>query len=386
MYRTILVPLDGSPLAERALPFARTIAEAAGARLLLLRVAIPRDVPDSLTNPEIDESATDADAYLASLTPGLATTVPVQTTVLTGKPADRIVEETQAHPVGLVVMSTHGRSGLGAWVYGSVASAVLRHVAVPVLVIPRDCQSNWSERRPWRILVPLDGSDLSNAALVSATDLARLLGAEICLLSVVVPPTYVPIEGYPNPVAGAVSAGVGSTAEKFLYRIEANLRADGLIVSAQVTESGDPARTIADVARREQADVIAMASHGRSGLARLVMGGVATDVVRQATVPVLLVRPDRGHTPPSNRERTNHTPPRFAPSWTRDSSARLPLSESWCTIRAPLDHDVADQDLFANGAVAALKSGRRDCWLKPVARRTALGPLAPRPYACLDDL
>jgi len=293
VYRTILVPLDGSPLAEHALRFARTIAQASGARLLLLRVTTSADATDPAHHS--GKAPADAEAYLARVASPLTAGPPIETLIVSGQPAERIVAEAQTHSVGLIAMSTHRRDGIASWVQRSLAGEVFRQVAVPVLLIPADCSANWSERWPSRILVPLDGSDLAQEAIVPATDLARALGAELLLLYVVEPTIHHSLVSYPVPDAVAVPDLDASDAERYLHRLAAGSRADGLIVSVKVIPGDDPARTILTVAREAPVDMIAMASHGRTGLERLLMGAVATRVVHRSTVPVLLVRPTAIH-------------------------------------------------------------------------------------------
>src|SRR4051812_34341854 len=118
MYRTILVPLDGSQLAERALPYAQTLAKVHNARLLLVR-AVPGSPAHGVDHGSADASPVrDAEQYLSDIATGVARPFVVETAVFPGNPADSIVEEIGLRQVDLVVMSTHGRSGLGRWVYG----------------------------------------------------------------------------------------------------------------------------------------------------------------------------------------------------------------------------------------------------------------------------
>ena len=289
MYRTILVPLDGSILSERALPYARSLARANGARLVLLRAVEPASISESLLPRDRDKAIADAEAYLAGLFPGPNDASPVTTLVSPGNAGELILEEVRSRDVDLIVMSTHGRSGLSRTIYGSVAERVCHQAPVPVLLVPSACEHAWTSDRPPRILVPLDGSTLAEAALGHVEELAEALGAEMIALRVAEPPEYVRF-AYPDIPEGEVfEVGDVRQAGDYLEAIASRLRARGGHVAARV-ESGAPAATILAVAREENADVIAMATHGRGGLARLMMGSVATGVVQRSNRPVFLVR------------------------------------------------------------------------------------------------
>src|SRR6185437_5734668 len=160
MYRTILVPLDGSNLAERALPYARVLAVASGAKLVLLRALEPSSISGPPVAEDGDKPMADAEAYLAGLFPGPNEASPVVTSVFRGDPGETILEEIRSRDVDLVVMSTHGRSGLSRAIYGSVAERVCHDATVPVLLVPAACEHTWPRDRRLKILVPLDGSTL----------------------------------------------------------------------------------------------------------------------------------------------------------------------------------------------------------------------------------
>jgi nucleotide-binding universal stress UspA family protein len=296
MFRTIVVPLDGSELAERALPYAQTLANAGGGRVVLVRTqpaskAELMDVSGESASTEIPAEDYLADARLRL--PGL----PVQTMIEYGHAGDAIVQTVHEQGADTIVMTTHGRSGFGRWLYGSVADHVLRHAMVPVLLVPAACPYAWSgtggsqPAEPRRILVPLDGSAFGEAILPAAGRLAALLDAEIDLLRAVEMPTS---GGYPYAESLAYVPELLETqqaaAQGYVEDVAARLRAEGRGVTAR-TEVGWPGTVIASVARERQAGVIAMATHGRSGLARVVLGSVATATLQQACAPLLLVRP-----------------------------------------------------------------------------------------------
>jgi len=188
-------------------------------------------------------------------------------------------------------MATHGRSGLGRWLYGSVTDEVLRHANVPVFLVPAMVARPWPADRPPRILASLDGSALAQEVVNPASDLAAALGAELVLVRVAELPVY-PIGPFGEPYAYTSydpSAAIAE-ANAYLEGIAATLRQRGHNVTLEIP-TGFPSQEIATVARERQVDVIAMATHGRGGLARLVLGSVATGTLQRTSVPMVLVRP-----------------------------------------------------------------------------------------------
>jgi nucleotide-binding universal stress UspA family protein len=208
--------------------------------------------------------------------------------VLQGYACAEILDAATARGANLIVMSTHGRSGIGRWLYGSVA-AVLRSARVPVMLISSDVSVAWATDRPLRILVPLDGLQLSKAVLGPAVDLASRLEAELLLVEVVAWPPIVysdPIELLPYDPEEEFAQARG-----YLADMAARLRGSGAGVRCHAGVGQTPAETIVRLARDEHADLIAMATHGRGGLARVVLGSTTTGTLQHARVPLLIVRP-----------------------------------------------------------------------------------------------
>jgi nucleotide-binding universal stress UspA family protein len=295
MFQTILIPLDGSDRSERALPYARRLADASGARLVLLRVVPPTLFPDR-PDPEAEAKAlSDASAYVDAFVPRAEGDPSVEAIAYVGDAVAAIIDEAHARPATLIVMSTHGRSGVSRLAHGSVASEVIRRAQVPVLVVPRHCNRAWSTPAPARLLITVDGSELSHAILPPALDLARLLNADITLLRAVSPVKYIRVEGYEDPVAVPVE-GIGEgEAEDYVNTLATGLRPKHGRIAVRVVEGQNAASAIAYAAQDEAVDAVALATHGRTGLARLVLGSVAVAVVQDATVPVLLMRPAALH-------------------------------------------------------------------------------------------
>jgi nucleotide-binding universal stress UspA family protein len=276
----VLVPLDGSALSAAALPYARAYARAGGHRVVLLHAVAVADaralhgpVALRVARARAGREAVDEAAALDAAAADLARAgVDAEVRIVADEPAAAI-RDAAGGAVAAIVMATHGRGGLGRWLYGSVADAVLRGVPAPVLLVPPTAPGQWPDDRVRRALVPLDGSAHAAAVLPYARAFARAFGAEVVLLRVVPP-------GSPEATAARRELGPPARA----------LAAAGVEVHRSVRR-GPVAPTIAAAARRLPADAVAMATHGRGGLARLVLGSVATGVLRLTDVPLLLVRP-----------------------------------------------------------------------------------------------
>jgi nucleotide-binding universal stress UspA family protein len=275
MYNRILVPLDGSEVAEAALPRAEALARLAPSTLYLLRAAPPEEELAAAT-------------YLETVAARLrARDLVVETLPVPGEPAAMIVWEAVQRHADVIVMSTHGRSGRGRGVLGSVADQVLHRTARPVLLV----QADESPAGPWpcRILVPLDGSELAEDALVHARALAGG-GGEILLYEAIAPTTPGDAPRAENAIAQEMLAETQADAERYLDTVAAAPRAAGYRVRT-AAEHGRPVERIVSYARQEQVDLIVISSHGRSGVARWLLGSVADELVRLGPAPLLLLRP-----------------------------------------------------------------------------------------------
>jgi nucleotide-binding universal stress UspA family protein len=308
MFRNILLPLDGSPFSEHALPLAVDLAVRSGARLHLVQVheaPLAQVYPDGL--PVYDERWDGAiraqtEEYLRSVAQrcmeqaGLS---PV-TELLDGSIAPTIAQYAAEVGIDLITMTTHGRGGISrAWV-GSVADSLVRCGAVPMLLIrPKDQDIDWSPRGDSRhVLIPVDGSELSEGILESAMTLGSLIGARYTLLRIVLPVPFVvgpQIAGVAFDEGGAEQSRL--VAESYLDRLKAQIT--GAEVSTATVFHTIPALGILDFAATHAVDMIAMATHGRGGWSRVALGSVADKVMRGTTMPVLLYRPPSARTGPA---------------------------------------------------------------------------------------
>ncbi|CAN5815126.1 universal stress protein [soil metagenome] len=309
MYHSIVVPLDGSPFSEQALPLACTIAERARATLQLVHVHALSAAPIYIEGlPVIDEqlvsqSRAHAFAYLEQVKARLLTEQPMLNIVI--KALDRAVESLVNEPLGafladhiaasnsdLIVMTTHGRSGLmRAWL-GSVADTLVRLSHIPILLVrPMEDPATFAQPPLFKhILIPLDGSALAEQILTPTLMLGALMQAECTLLHVVEPlfPTYSAFTQTKQVDEVGIQA-----AQRYLADVVKRFGATNPTMTTRALLAQQPAVAILDYAQRHTIDLIALATHARSGFARMWLGSVADKLLRGATPPVLLYRPEQ---------------------------------------------------------------------------------------------
>ena len=313
MFRSLLVPLDGSPFAEHALPLALSIARRAGAELQLVYVhtSPEADYPGHhFLNEEswVSEWKTRHGVYLDDIAQRLraAGARAVTPLVLQGDHGDVagiIGKHAIAAGTGLVVMTTHARGTMERLWLGSVADQLIRETARPLLLVrPTEGPADLSADKYLKhILIPLDGTPLAEQILEPAIALGEGMGPEYTLLRVNRPvaPIHYPPEGAmaaPLPTGmsqqlARVETEVRLKAEEYLDEVAQRLRGRLLRVRTKIVEEAQPALAVMETAQQLPADLIAMQTHGRRGLARLVLGSVADKVLRGSAVPLLLQRP-----------------------------------------------------------------------------------------------
>lgn len=324
----VVVPLDGSPAAEAALPVALGLARALGAAVELVHV---HDVPISATSARagllgVAEAAAaqraEREATLGALAERLrqagggAAAPSVHPVVLQGSDATDALLAHLAHaPVApdaatapgagaartVVVMTTHARGLLARSVLGSVADRLAREADVPVVLVPPAADGvaapgTGAATAPWtlrRALVPIDGSAVAREILERLTALPELHGVEVLLLQVLVPTG---VGGLVPPTAMLDAEALDEEVDAARTTLDAaagRLAERGFPARAEVVVAADVAGAIVERARTAGADLIAMASRGHGGLRRLALGSTADAVVRRAHRPVLLVHPRR---------------------------------------------------------------------------------------------
>jgi len=320
MFQRILVPLDGSVRAEHAILIAKRIARATGGAIILLRIVPPRldhtpslIVPSPFKEELLQDTLAQVSSYLADVVSStIGEEIKTEIHALSGIPMHGILTFAQKNKIDLIVLCSHGYTGFKRWALGSVAQHIVRHSAVPLLLVreggPQPATQLADASHPLRALVALDGSSLAEATLVPTIHLAAALSAprsgEVHLLSVVTPPTK------PQELLDEVELQDRALHASATYL---NLLADelsmtlatelGVKIITSVTMSDDVADTLireAELGEESGAfqayDLLALATHGRSGLERWMMGSITEWVLHGSKLPLLIVRPQRQQT------------------------------------------------------------------------------------------
>lgn len=301
MFRKLLVPLDRSPLAEQAVGQAVAIAKRSNAGIDLVLVHVPTPI-DGLTDDEFyGRQWRDELDYLGSIAKEIEVGSNIVSTFAApeGDVVDEICRRAIEVDADLVVMTTHGRTGLSrAWL-GSIADGVMRHAKMPVLML-RPVEGKTSTHVSHgvfrHLLVTLDGSSLSEEILSPALALAKAEGARVTLLRIIPPvPVVLPDAGFiasysPSIPDTALTQAIVDEAKAHLTILSRNVAAQDFEVDAHVMVSSHVANAIIDFSVTHGVDLVALSTHGR-GASRFVMGSVADKVIRASRLPVLLQRP-----------------------------------------------------------------------------------------------
>jgi len=303
MFSKILLPLDRSSLAEQAIGPAASIARGSHAVIDVVLVHEPFPFAGYTDIPWDGQDEKAENKYVDAIAAELKSGANVSSTfaVMRGPPPERICQRVRDTGANLIVMTSHGRTGFSrAWL-GSVADAVMRNSAVPVLMLRPErglTRRGMTEKSIKRILVPLDSSPLANVVIPAAIALAHATHATISIVRVVpIVPIITPIDAtmpitnFPLiPDAVATQQLVDETVKQ-VEEVARRLQEDGGVsVDAHVVVSEHVANAIVDFAATHNVDVIAMSTHGR-GASRWVMGSVADKVLRASSLPILLQRP-----------------------------------------------------------------------------------------------
>ena len=302
MFRSILVPLDGTRFAAAALPAAARLARRSRSRLHLLLAHQPTAIlvgsgEIAAPDPGLDRTLLDQEEnYLAgaAANAGAAGAGTVTLGQAVGPAGEVICEEADRIEADLIVMATHGRSALGRFWRGSVSSQVVRDAGVPVLLVHPNREEAALQRDSGAgILVALDLSRFAEAILEPMVDLARLLDAHVTLLHVVEPNYHAvdPLTPYSLDQDQTVTEIRRVDAQRRLDEIADRLRGRGLCVSARVVVAPNAATELLETLAVRKYDLLAMTTHGAGGIRHLLNGSVADKVIRSAGKPVLVLRP-----------------------------------------------------------------------------------------------
>jgi len=316
MFQRILAPLDGSDRAEKALPVAARIARATGGTLVLLQAIPPSleyanvqaQIP-SFTETLSQEARAQAISYLTRIA-GSASVAEIKTEihVLPGVPAQSILTFAHRNKVDLIVLCSHGYTGFKKWALGSVAQHIMRHSSAPVLLLregsPQSVTPLTDASHPLRVVVALDGSSLAETALVPTIHLVSALSApqkgELHLLSIVKP------SGQRDPLSSVtMQERAIHAATAYLQMLSSELHVTlaaelGVTITTTVRVSLDVADALIrgaelgeETGTYQAYDLLALATHGRSGLERWAMGSMAERILDGSRLPLLIVRPQR---------------------------------------------------------------------------------------------
>ena len=296
MYKRILVPLDGSRFSESVLPYARFFAKALKAPMSLLYVVEPEALmPVVSGGGRYDDLLTAETQYRGDYLRNIATSfsdVPaVDRRVDVGKPAEVITDRAAAEAETLIAMATHGRSGIKRWLLGSVAGKVLHATANPLLLVRTDeILKNGDTVVLRKVIVPLDGSKVAEAILPHAVEFSEKMNLEIVLLRIYVSPKPDHVLQYQHTL-DRLWEQMRNEAQTYLEETARQLSGNGVRNVSTVLLDGDVAEEkIIDVARNTPQSLIAICTHGRTGVGRWVLGSIADRVVRHSERPVLIIR------------------------------------------------------------------------------------------------
>ena len=290
MFDRILVPLDGSKLAEQVFPYVTELARAFGSEVILIEVC----------EPEESQYEHTCEIYLSNVAEQVgsnieegAGTVKVRAVVLVGRPAEEIVSYAEKNDISLIIMTSHGRSGIMPQCLGSTAYKVLQRVVIPSMVVRviEPLAESSKDGLFGRILVPLDGSERAEAVLPYVMELMRKLNSEVILLQVVASGKHVhTIGGLDYVYFGDRDAdSMKISTQKYLGKVRTRLVGKKDSIRCEV-RTGDPVREIVKCANETDSRLIAISSHGHSGIERWAYGSVTYKILQSSNQAVLVAR------------------------------------------------------------------------------------------------
>jgi len=307
MFERILVPLDGSELSERALPYAEELGTRLGSEIILITVGT---LDETMEHPErrvyLSKTVANMEQGIKKSAARAAVKVKVPSSVVSSpdhilRPAHEFLDYADKENIDLIIMGTHGRTGITRWMLGSTANKVVQAFKCPILLIRAKGDMPASVHLE-KILVPLDGSKESEAVLPFIEYLASKIEPAVSLLNIVEMPYHV----YASPVVtGYGGAGIArvpyneeelkpfrEAAEKYIKSVNDKLAAAGIQVNSEV-RVGSPGDEIIEVEKEMRPDIVAMSTHGHSGFGRFDHGSITDKVLHGGNTPLLLVRPQQ---------------------------------------------------------------------------------------------
>jgi len=289
----VMVPLDGSELAEGAIAYAVALAKALGESVVLMTAWEGTESELGANFPamalEIEQKASSYyNTYLEGIRARIGPGIVTETKVVSGEAADAILAVAEEVKARLLVIATHGRSGIGRWLYGSTAGRLLRASKAPIVAVgPHALEKSTAEVSVTHIMVPLDGSPLSEAAVPVARELAAAVGGRITLVRAVRWAVQTYPYSLPDAYVPQVDEELEAGAKAYLRTMEAEVTdvpVDAFVVRGAVADG------LIDVVEKQDVDLVVMTTHARGGIFRAALGSTA-DRMLQGPAPVLLVRP-----------------------------------------------------------------------------------------------
>lgn len=303
MFLKILVPLDGSDTAECVLPHVKLLASTAkDVTIDLIYVVAPLDAPmiDAKYKKKIETESKQAAAdYLKRLINKSGLKEKARAVVVPGKVAETISDYADRNKQDLIVMATHGRSGVSRWFYGSVADKVVHEARTPVWLVKAECSDKtaYALNRKLRILVPLDGSTVAESVLKQLKEINKQLPAnkQDIILARVCEIFSTPV-GYPPPLSMSWEEYLAYEKKRcrsicldYLSGIQTKLAKAGIKTRIEIPE-GNPAEVLIDYINNNSIDLVIISTHGRTGFSRWAFGSIAEKVLKGSNSPVLLIR------------------------------------------------------------------------------------------------
>ena len=296
MYEKILVPLDGSKLAEVALPYAEELAGKLGSEVILIHVSDSGSYQTDQSIQSYMQQIVEATAYNAEKHLGMlvAKRIEVSSEIIAGNPAEEIAAYADKADIDLIVLATHGRTGIERWALGSVANKIIRGSRQPVMLVR--AKGDWPDVREQsvlrKILVPVDSSPESEAIMPYIEKLASRLKAELILLRVVEQTYHVYGDSQwitKIPYSEKEMEPMKARASGYLRKVEDSLKDRG-ITTESLVRAGHPAQEIIKLAQEINIDLVAMSTHAQTGIYRWVFGSIADKVLHAGTTPLLVVK------------------------------------------------------------------------------------------------
>lgn len=298
MFDHILVPLDGSSLAECVLPYAVSVARAFGSDVTLLQVLERAQVEESrLVDPlEWHISRGEAEAYLSDHAGRLKDVgVEAEYHLMHGRAADQVIDFVRDHGIDLMVLSSHGQGGLGGWnVSGTVQKIIFRvHISVMIVRAYQPLAVDLADLECHRLLLTLDGSQRAEAAVAPATQLARFYGCHVLLASCSNAPEVTrhrPLTLEEAQLVDKLTSLNQLETTSYLQRWASILSSEGIDVETRPMVGTSPTEVLQDVVEREKVDLVVLSAHGATGTTRWPYGSVATNFIAYGTTPLLIVQ------------------------------------------------------------------------------------------------